>query len=107
MQPQIKNIYHFLKINIELIFWIVGLSYLLFINPYEIGHFSFCGFKLIGFDSCPGCGLGRSISLIYHGDFISSLKMHPFGFFALVMILFRIIKLIQNNFKNYIGVHNG
>lgn len=107
MKPLIINIYNFVKYNFELIFWIIGLTYLIFIDPYQTGHFSFCGFKLLGFDSCPGCGLGRSISLIYHGDIINSIKMHPLGIFAIVMISFRIVKIIQLNFKKYKGVYNG
>lgn len=107
MKPLIKIIYEFVKHNFELFFWIIGLTYLIFIDPYETGHFSFCGFKLLGFDSCPGCGLGRSISLIYHGDIINSVKMHPLGILALAMISFRIITIIKLNFKKYIGVYNG
>ena len=32
--------------------------------------------KLFGFD-CLGCGLQRSVSLIFHGEFIAAFKMYP------------------------------
>jgi len=77
----------------EAIIWIAALVYLLLVNPYQIQHYSFCVFKLAGFNHCPGCGLGRSIAFIYHGDFLSSFKSHPLGVFALGMILYRVITL--------------
>lgn len=32
--------------------------------------------KLFGFD-CMGCGMQRSVSLIFHGDFIGAFYMYP------------------------------
>lgn len=32
--------------------------------------------KLFGFE-CLGCGLQRSVSLIFHGEFIEAFKMYP------------------------------
>lgn len=86
--------------NLEAIMWMVALIYLMFINPYELNHFSFCLFNLIGIDFCPGCGIGRSISMIYYGDILGSLKMHPLGIFALGVIFYRIVTLLQKNKLN-------
>jgi Protein of unknown function (DUF2752) len=91
------NIIKHVNKNLEVIMWFLALIYLMFINPYEIQHFSFCLFKFIGIDFCPGCGIGRSISLIYHGDFWGSISMHPLGIFALTVILYRIITLLRKN----------
>ena len=95
-----KNIIKVVNDNLEAIMWSVALIYLMFINPYELNHFSFCLFNIIGIDFCPGCGIGRSISMIYHGDVLGSLKMHPLGIFALTMIFYRIISLLQRKTLN-------
>ena len=85
------------RINIELIFWIGGLIYLAFINPLET-HFSLCPIKNLGFSFCPGCGLGHSISYLFHGQIQESFHHHPLGIFALGVILTRIFRLIRNIF---------
>jgi Protein of unknown function (DUF2752) len=82
------------RINIELIFWIVGLTYLAFMNPSET-HFSFCPIKNLGFSFCPGCGLGHSISFLFHGKLQESLHHHPLGVFALGVIFYRIFQLLR------------
>ena len=87
----------FVKNNLEALMWITALGYLLFINPYEMQHFSLCLFNNIGIDFCPGCGLGRSISMIYHGDIYGSFFMHPLGLFALGVIIYRIISLLKKS----------
>jgi hypothetical protein len=46
-----------------------------------------------------GCGLGRSISFIYHGDLMHSLEAHPLGLLALIVIGVRIIQLSKKYFK--------
>lgn len=94
---RISKIIEIVKGNLEAFMWIGALSSLLLINPYEIQHFSFCLFSIIGIDFCPGCGLGRSISMIYHGDITGSFSMHPLGLFALGMITYRIISLLKKS----------
>ena len=85
--------YYYSVINIEAVMWIIALAYLITINPYSSDHFSFCMFHNLGITFCPGCGLGRSISMIFHGDFTGSFHTHPLGFFALMVLLYRIINL--------------
>ena len=45
--------------------------------------------KLFGFE-CMGCGLQRSISLIFQGQFIDAFKMYPavYTIIPLVLIIF-------------------
>jgi Protein of unknown function (DUF2752) len=98
-----------LKFNgyFELFFWTSGLILLAIMPPGPDVHYSFCVFKMMGFNFCPGCGLGHSISYLFHGDIQSSLEAHPLGPFAIVIILFRIYKLLclkillKNNKTNY------
>ena len=83
----------FLQRYFELAFWIAALLSLAFMNPGTDVHYSFCLFKFIGINFCPGCGLGHAISFIFHGDLQSSLKAHPLGIFALLIIVYRIYQL--------------
>jgi len=84
-----------------MLFWIGALIFVLTINPYGTEHHSLCLFKNLGISFCPGCGLGRSIALIFRGDIVGSFQMHPLGIPALVMIFLRITKLFKNLIYNY------
>ena len=88
-------------IGFEALVWILGLAYLLLIHSPGETHFSICPLSNLGFDFCPGCGLGNSISYIFKGDFIASFQSHPLGIFALIIITFRIITIIKNNRRRY------
>lgn len=86
------------KINLELLFWIMAMLYLAVISP-AAAHFSLCPIKNLGFDWCPGCGLGHSISYIFHGEIKKSWNSHPLGLFAILVIFHRIITLSKTFFK--------
>jgi hypothetical protein len=90
-----------LQVGLEVFIWIASMVYLAFIfNPSET-HFTICPIANLGFEFCPGCGLGRSISFLFKGDIASSFNSHPLGIFALIIILNRIITLIKNNRRRY------
>lgn len=82
-----------------MLFWIAGLLVLFVMNPLE-QHFTLCPLNNLGFDYCPGCGVGRSIHFAMRFDFTASFAAHPVGILALVVIVYRIIKLIINPLKN-------
>ena len=82
----------------ELTFWVASLTLLALMPPGTDAHFSFCVFKLLGIDFCPGCGLGHSISYLFHGNLRASFSSHPLGLFAVIIILSRIYKLLQFHF---------
>ena len=96
---RLKNIIE--KISLEAVLWFAALAYLLFINPYEVQEFTFCPFHNMGIEYCPGCGLGRSISFLYNGDFTHSFQTHPLGIAAFFLILLRIIKLTKQTINNF------
>jgi len=97
-----RKILNILKIiEWEGVFWFAGLVYLMFINPYQTQQFTFCPFHNMGITFCPGCGLGRSISFFYHGDLIHSIKTHPLGIIALILLTLRVIKLFIKTLNNY------
>ncbi|MFC0185541.1 DUF2752 domain-containing protein [Pseudarcicella hirudinis] len=87
------------KLNIELLFWVTGLAYLALINPASDAHFSLCPIKNLGFSFCPGCGLGHSISYIFHGELKKSFESHPLGIFGLIVIISRIYTLAKRTIK--------
>jgi hypothetical protein len=85
------------SMEFEAFIWISALIYLILIDPNASNHLNFCFFSLIGVEYCPGCGLGRSISMILHGYVLSSFQIHPLGFFAIVIIVLRITKLLNKS----------
>jgi hypothetical protein len=84
-------------IGFEAFVWICGLAYLAFFADPSQCHFTLCPLANLGIDFCPGCGLGHSITQIFRGDFTGSFHTHPLGFFALIVITYRIISLIKSN----------
>ena len=93
----VKRILHsFYKlITSEIFIWSSALIYLAIFNHPDHNHFTICPIKNLGIDFCLGCGLGNSISYLFHGDFISSFNAHPFGIPALIILVSRIISLIK------------
>ncbi len=91
---------------LELFFWVTALILLATANSHE-HHFTLCPLANLGFkDWCPGCGIGRSISHILHGEFTESFSEHWFGFPALLIIVYRIYTLIKNKNKFKISTTN-
>jgi hypothetical protein len=88
-------------VGLEAFIWIAGLIFLAFIPASDSTHFTICPLNNLGFDFCPGCGLGNSISLLFSGDILASIHSHPLGIFALIIILTRIISLIKNNRRKH------
>lgn len=90
-------------IPLELYFWITALVLLALANPNE-HHFSLCPLANLGIEWCPGCGLGRSITAIFHGELKQSLSFHWFGIPALLLIVYRMITLFsltKNNIRRF------
>ncbi|SEQ78107.1 DUF2752 domain-containing protein [Pedobacter rhizosphaerae] len=91
---------------LELLFWISALVLLATANAHE-HHFTLCPLANLGFEGwCPGCGLGRSISYIFHGEFANSFKEHWLGFPAVLIIMHRIYTLIKQIKRQKISIIN-
>lgn len=93
----------------ELTFWISSLALLAVMPPGTDPHYSFCVFKMLDFHFCPGCGLGHSISYLFHGNIKASISAHPLGIFAVIIILFRInsllhLKVFSKKLNNIYGI---
>ena len=95
-----NKIFNLIKsIGLEGFIWIASLFYLaFFINPYE-AHFTICPLSNLGFEHCPGCGLGNSIALIFRGQFAQSFESHILGIPALLIIFHRIFSLVIFNLR--------
>lgn len=92
------------RIPLELIFWITALVLLAMTEPQKHGHehhFTLCPMANLGIEWCPGCGIGRAITQLLHGNVAKSLEFHWFGIPALLIILYRIIVLIRLEIENY------
>jgi hypothetical protein len=93
-----QNILKYKLKYFEAIIWIVALILLAF-APIHHGHYSLCLFKNLGFDFCPGCGLGHSITYLFHGKIEASFYAHPFGIPAVIILIYRIFSILKQNKK--------
>jgi len=91
MRSHFRNLAGWLPL--ELIGWAGGFIFLAAMNPAQPAPFDICLFKKMGLPFCPGCGLGRSLSLLLHGDPIHSFLTHPLGLPAFLILSVRIITL--------------
>ena len=87
------------RIGLETITWIVALVYLAIHNPYAQAEFTICPLENLGFHYCPGCGLGRSVSFLLHGDLVRSFQTHILGIPATITLLIRTFSLLNNSLK--------
>jgi len=85
---------------LELTFWILALVLLATANPHE-HHFTLCPLANLGLTWCPGCGLGRSITALFHGQINESIHQHWFGIPALMTIVYRIYQLTHQMVLKY------
>ncbi len=53
--------------------------------------------KYFGFE-CAGCGIQRSLSLIYQGEFLAAFKMYP-GIYGLLLLAFLVVLNVFFKFK--------
>jgi hypothetical protein len=95
-------------ISFELLLWITALVLLAMHGVTEVeaaDHFSLCPIANMGFSWCPGCGLGRSLSHLLHGEVRQSIQMHWFGIPAVLVLLYRIFILSKQELikRNLIG----
>jgi hypothetical protein len=81
----------------EPLIWTSALIFL-FIDPVK-DEFSFCVFKLIGFKSCIGCGIGHSIHSFLHLHIAESFSQHILGIPATIVALYIITKTFFSTLK--------
>jgi hypothetical protein len=79
---------------LELIVWISAILFLSFTDSGS-AHSGLCPIDNLGFKWCPGCGLGRSIRFLLHGEFRLSIEHHWFGIPAFLILIYRILQLLK------------
>src|SRR5690606_20705148 len=84
------------KAPLELIDWLASLGAIILLDPYGGSHLSLCPLSQVGLEGCPGCGLGRAMSLLARGEFQASWQMHPLASLALVVMICRRWQRIKN-----------
>lgn len=81
----------------ELAFWIFAMIALAFMSPTN-DHSTLCPLSNLGIGFCPGCGLGHSISWLFHGNIKESFNAHPIGWIAVIIVSYRTYTLLRNLF---------
>lgn len=104
IKKKLKSLYKL--IGLEGLIWLSSIVYLFTLSDYDKNHFTICPLSNLGIDYCPGCGLGRSVSMVLYGNFIESIEYHWFGIPAILIILLRIFQLVRNNFNLYFNSKN-
>lgn len=89
---------YYFFLHFEWIALISGLLLMAFLDPFSQSS-SICPVDRLGFDFCPGCGLGKSIAFAARGNFSASIQSHPLGFFAIVVIAVRIGTIFRRNYN--------
>lgn len=82
------------RIQPELAVWAGGLILLACMDPHASLP-SLCVWRWIGFDGCPGCGLGHAISHLFHGQWQESWESHKLGVPVVAVLLRRIGQLAK------------
>jgi hypothetical protein len=91
MRPQLLS---WLWQKKEALIWIGALIFLAVSNP-AVHHYTLCPLDNLGFDYCPGCGLGRSISYFFHLDLKASFFTHPLGIPTTILLIYRSINILK------------
>lgn len=89
------------KLPVEWVCWVSALV-LLYAGDPQTHHFTLCPLENAGIGWCPGCGLGRSITLFMHGEIGASFKLHWLGIPAFFVILHRIVSLSKQTYHHWI-----
>jgi hypothetical protein len=92
-----SGITRFVLHNFEAWVWLTALFMLAFMPP-ESAQTTLCVWHHLGVESCPGCGLGHSISSALHGQWIKSFQFHPLGMIAIIILVFRIVTVFTQNY---------
>ncbi|MFN0152295.1 MAG: DUF2752 domain-containing protein [bacterium] len=81
--------------------WLGGLAFLAVAGAAESGGRTFCALRNLGFDWCPGCGLGRSVALLFLGRVAESFATHPLGGAAVFILVARIAHLLYRSWPRF------
>ncbi len=81
------------RVTAEWIFWSATVLLLAATDPTDPPLVELCIWKFVGYDPCPGCGLGHALAYLLKGNLLSAIDAHPLSPFAAGVILLRIKSL--------------
>ncbi len=97
-----KNIIkHLYKNYFEVTAFTLGLVLLAMMDPTTTSGPGLCLLENLGFEYCPGDGLGHSISFTFRGQLSNALQANILGPFAIIILGSRILYLLFKNKSNY------
>jgi hypothetical protein len=88
-----KSLAHWLWQKKEALIWIGALVFLALSNP-AVHHYTLCPLDNLGFQYCPGCGLGRSMGYFFRLDISSSFYSHPLGIPSTIFLIYRAVHIL-------------
>ncbi len=104
----IRNVTAFMRsLGLEPFLWTAALGYFALIDPSTTPMFSLCPLHNLGFPYCPGCGLGRSISFLLHGDVGRSFGTHILGIPATLIIVTRVFSIGRSTLERRLFIQPG
>lgn len=89
---------YYFFLHFEWIVLLAGLLLMALLDPFGQAA-SLCPIDRLGFDFCPGCGLGKSVAFAARGDLTASLQSHPLGVLAILVIVARIGSIFRRNYN--------
>lgn len=101
---RLKGLYR--SVGAEPFVWGGALLYFAFLDPSATATLSLCPLHNLGFHSCPGCGLGRSISFFLHGEVMNSVHTHLLGIPTTLVIVGRIASIVKAAHQRNACLHN-
>ena len=78
--------------------WTLVLGVLFFMDRSSTAG-SLCLFRFLGWENCPGCGIGHSISEALHFNFSKSVDAHIMGLPAAFFLILFIIRTFISSIK--------
>ncbi|NNE70844.1 MAG: DUF2752 domain-containing protein [Rhodothermales bacterium] len=82
-------------------FWLAGLTAVALMDPASTGGFTVCPFDHLGawldLSFCPGCGLGHAVGFLARGEVVESLKAHPLGVPAVLILSSHVWRLFRTS----------
>ena len=85
-------------LHFEWIALTTGLILMFLIDPASQAP-TLCPLDRLGFEYCPGTGLGTSVAYAARGELVSSFESHPAGIPAIIIMVLRIGSIFHRNYQ--------
>jgi len=75
--------------------WVCGILAVAVADPTAPALLQTCLLKAVGFQYCPGCGLGHAVAYLARGEILLSIQSHPFAPIVVGVLLHRVVTLCR------------